>query len=223
MTYKPHNKQQAILDRAWEHVQSVPYNVSLRWLFYRLYQEGVYTDKKGYKRFTSLMSTARKRFYKDWRPDSLVDDTRQLETWGEGFDDKRGFLEAVADAHCDLDKLNTQSAIVVTLFEAKAMSAQFDYYLPHASARLPFGGDVSIPAKWQVAELLAKRWNQYAVPVYVVYFGDFDPKGLLIEEAAKGRYSILDEPNARGRSRNQLDTRRIERGSSQGLQPPIEH
>lgn len=185
MGYKPHRKQEMILDRAWEHVQSVPYSVSLRWLFYRLYQEGFYTDKKGYNRFKDLMSEARKRFYKDWTPSSLVDETRQLDTWGQGFEDERDFLEAVANASCNLDKLRTQSAIVVVLFEAKAMGAQFEYYLPHASARLPFGGDPSIPAKWEVAKLLAERWDEYTLPVHVVYFGDYDSKGLSIEKAAK--------------------------------------
>jgi len=184
--YKPHKKQQLILDRAWEHVQSVPYSVSLRWLFYRLYQEGAYTDKNGYKQFKDLMSKARKRFYKDWRPDTLVDDTRRIETWGAGFKNEYEFLCSIAeDTYCVLDMLRTQESIVVVLFEAKAMSAQFNHYLPHASATLPFGGDPSIPAKWAVARLLAERWNDYKVPVHVVYFGDYDDKGQLIEKAAK--------------------------------------
>lgn len=37
--YKPHAKEVGILDRAMEHVKSVPYRVTPRWLFYRVFQD----------------------------------------------------------------------------------------------------------------------------------------------------------------------------------------
>ena len=40
-TYRPRGQSKEVLDRAWWHIQSVPYQVTLRWLFYRLLQEGV--------------------------------------------------------------------------------------------------------------------------------------------------------------------------------------
>lgn len=195
MSYSPNAKSRAILERAWEHIQSVPYSVSLRWLFYRLYQEGIYTDKDDYKaKLSPLLSKARKRFYKDWTPDTLVDDTRTITTWGAGSIDEQDFLNDVAtNTYCILNKLQTQKAIVAVLFEAKAMAGQFRHYLPHAAIRFPFGGDVSIPAKWEVAERLARRWREYRVPIHVFYFGDYDLKGLDIEKAAIGRHSPLGQ------------------------------
>jgi ABC-type antimicrobial peptide transport system ATPase subunit len=47
--YKPRSEQETILDRALELVQGVPYQVSARWLFYALLQEGAYPDKESYK------------------------------------------------------------------------------------------------------------------------------------------------------------------------------
>ena len=184
--YEPQKKSRLVLDRAWEHVQSVPYAVSARWLFYRLYQEGIYTDKSDYKRkFLPLLSRARKEFYGEWRPWTLADDTRQIVTQGDGWRNEREWLQAVSEAECNLSRLAGQPAILAVLFEAKAMSAQFEHYLPNAAILFPFGGDPSIPAKWNLAKMLAERWEEYRVPVYIVYFGDFDKKGLAIEKTAK--------------------------------------
>ena len=65
-----------ILDRAYEHVNSVSYKVSLRWLFYRLLQDGIYKAKGNYNNLKGLVSKARKNFFGKWRPDSLSDQTR---------------------------------------------------------------------------------------------------------------------------------------------------
>jgi len=184
--YKPHGKSAIILDRAWNHVQSVPYAVSARWLFYRLYQDGIYTEKGDYKsRFLPLLSRARKEFYGEWRPWTLADDTRRIATQGDGWKDEQAWLQKVSEVTCKLDRLQGQPAILAVLYEAKAMSAQFEHYLPNAAILFPFGGDPSIPSKWNIAVLLARRWKEYRVPVYVCYFGDFDEKGLKIEKAAK--------------------------------------
>ena len=183
--YKPHGQNVIILERAWKHVQSVPYAVSARWLFYRLYQDGIYTNKSDYKsRFLPLLSRARKEFYGEWRPWTLSDDTRQIITRGGKWKDERAWLQEVSMVKCELDYLQGQPVILVVVYEAKAMSAQFEHYLPNAAILAPFGGDPSIPAKWKLAEMLAARWEEYRVPVYVVYFGDYDEKGLAIEKTA---------------------------------------
>ena len=75
--YKPRKQGQKILERALEHVNSVEYPVTLRWVFYRLMQEGFYKGKDDYKnRFIQLLSKARHNYYGGWRPYTLVDDTR---------------------------------------------------------------------------------------------------------------------------------------------------
>jgi len=63
MSYRPHKKQRQLLARALELIDSVPYRVTLRWVFYRLLQEGFYEGKDGYKKCKYLLAKARKRFY----------------------------------------------------------------------------------------------------------------------------------------------------------------
>ncbi len=46
--YEPQKQCAPILNAAMAHIQSVPYKVTLRWLFYRLLQEGVYKKKQDY-------------------------------------------------------------------------------------------------------------------------------------------------------------------------------
>lgn len=78
MAYQPYGRTKIILDRAMGHIQSVPYQVSVRWVFYRLLQEGLYRDKKDYKNLVQLTARARKDWYKDWNPQTLADDTREM-------------------------------------------------------------------------------------------------------------------------------------------------
>lgn len=182
--YRPRLKQETILDRAFELVQGVPYQVSARWLFYALLQEGTYRDKDSYKdKFLYLLAKARKRFYKDWRPDTLSDDTREAIIRGDGFLNERDWLEAVGRAKCSLDKWHTQETYVELWFEAKAMRGQFEYYTDHITLR-PFGGDPSIPYKWVIAKALEQAAEAYQLPITIIYFGDLDPKGLTIPESA---------------------------------------
>ena len=72
--YTPRREQITILDSAMEHINSVPYVVSARWLFYRLLQDSFYHEKGDYhSRFLPLTSKVRKNFYGLWRPDTLAD------------------------------------------------------------------------------------------------------------------------------------------------------
>jgi ABC-type antimicrobial peptide transport system ATPase subunit len=91
-SYNPRPEAEAILDRAYELVKSVPYAVTARWLFYGLLQEGTYPDKDSYKsKFLPMLSKARKSFFNGWTPDTLADDTRVAVVRGD-------FLQVVLTA-----------------------------------------------------------------------------------------------------------------------------
>lgn len=185
MTYKPRAETAALLDAAWNFVQSVSYQVSARWLFYRLLQESWVSSKDDYKKVISVLSSARKRFYRGWRPDTIADDTRSVEQAGVGYRSVDEWLSAVPEqVFSYVDRWEEQDNFVIVCFEAAAMAGQFDFYLPPFVPRVAFKGDVSIPAKWKIARLLTAAHLRYQVPVKLVYFGDLDPKGLIIPESA---------------------------------------
>ena len=185
--YRPRPKQEALLDAAWTFTQSVPYQVSARWLFYRLLQDGWLAAKSDYKRLISLLSRARKSFYEDWRPDTLADDTCAVDGVGHGYHDLEEWIEAVGESQVFsyIDRWEKQDNYVLVCFEAKAMASQFDFYLPAWVPRVAFGGDVSIPAKWKIAELFGWAHERYGKPLRLVYFGDLDDKGMTIPESAR--------------------------------------
>lgn len=184
--YQPRPEAAALLNAAWGFTQSVPYQVSARWLFYRLLQDGFISAKGDYKKVIALLSKARKRFWEGWRPDTLADDTRDVSGRGLGYQTVDDWLDAISkyQVRSYIDRWQTQSTYIMVCFEAAAMSAQFDYYLPPWVPRVAFKGDVSIPAKWKIAEVLSLAANRYQMPVRIVYFGDLDPKGLEIPESA---------------------------------------
>jgi len=183
--YSPSPEQVAILDLAMTEIQSVPYTVTARFVFYRLLQKGVWRNGKAdYKnRFLPIISRARKRFYGEWRPDTLSDDTRQLRDRGQGWDSPAEWLEAVERQGYLKDKWRNQKNYVEVWFEADAMRSQFEYHLPHIPL-LPFKGEMSIDGKWQTAQRLQRRSEVYGHPVVVIYFGDDDEKGQAIPEVA---------------------------------------
>jgi len=189
MEYQPRPEQAHILEEAMRHINSVPYDVSARWLFYRLRQGSLYRFKEDYHgKFLPLTAKARKQFYKcpsgQWRPDTLADDTRGVIDYGLGFDDERAWLEAIRDnEEFAFHRWLNQPYYMELWFEAKAMRGQFEYYTEELPL-LPFGGDVSIDAKWKTARRLERRGRQFDKPVVVLYFGDDDPKGQLIPESA---------------------------------------
>lgn len=195
--YNPRPEAAAILDAAWGFTQSVPYQVSARWLFYRLLQDGYLSAKGDYKKVIALLSKARKRFWKGWRPDTLADDTRDVRAEGYGYRSVEEWLWAFVDDpvfnYADdrpgmvksyTDRWHGQSTFLVVCFEAAAMSAQFAHYLPAWVPRVAFKGDISIPAKWRIGEVLTWADQRYGMPTQVVYFGDLDPKGMEIPVSA---------------------------------------
>jgi len=196
MTYQPRAETQHILDKADYWVNSVPYQVTARWLFYRLLQEGTYNNKAGYKHLLGILSKARKEFYDTWRPWSLADDTRvpilmqregyyTLHCRGSGFPDGNEWLARVrSELNCPLDRWVQQPIYAEVWFEAAAMQGQFLHYANENLPLLAFHGDVSIPSKWEAAERLAERFLSSNKPIHVYYFGDLDPKGLTIPDSA---------------------------------------
>lgn len=180
--YNPQGKTARILDRAYELVNSVQYQVSARWLFYRLLQEGYYKTKQDYKnQFLKAVSNARHAFYKDWQPDTLADETRESIAGGDGWASPKDWLAAVAEAKCRLDKWQTQPVYLECWYEARAMTDQFRHYTKHVTLR-PMGGQPSIPYKWQIAKDLEQAAQEYNHPIKILYFGDLDPAGETISE-----------------------------------------
>ncbi len=200
--YTPGAGTAFLLARAMDHINSVPYAVTARWVFYRLLQDGSLTTKGDYKRFLGLSSKARKGFYRSWRPDTLADDTRQPVVRGDGYDDGEGWAEALTDeVQCILDRWAGQPNYVEIWFEAAAMMAQFQFHTNDNIPLLAFHGDISIPEKWRSARRLTRRWQELNVPVKILYFGDLDTKGMQIPESARKDVedfarAILDEYDA---------------------------
>ncbi len=169
-----------ILDSSLQHIQSVPYKVGLRWAFYRLLQEGYYHEKGDYDKFKDLASTARKRYLRGWSPNTIIDDTRGITWCGYGAISKEEWLKELS---CSLDRYQTKHRFLMIWFEARAMEKQFRYYtkdIPLAA----FGGDASIPFKWDIAMAIRNAKERYNKPIMILYFGDLDDKGQKIYKAA---------------------------------------
>jgi len=184
VSWHPQGKTAQILGRAWYHCSSVSYSVSLRWLFYRLLQDGIFRNKADYKRLKdSVMAPARKNFHGPWRPWTLADETRAGFIEGDGYAGEDEWLTSLADGLVvEFDKWSTQAHYIAIAFEAKAMLGQFRQYAPGITL-FPCGGDPSIPFKWEIARHLSAKAEKYQVPVKLFYFGDLDPKGLAIPES----------------------------------------
>jgi len=171
-----------ILERAMEHVKSVPYKVSLRWVFYRLLQEGIYKDKQDYRtKFSFIFSNARHNNICGWHPDTIDDDTRCIHWRGVGVYTEE---DAIDQIECNFDKLQDQKNIVMLLYEARAMTKQFAYYTKHIPL-VPMGGASSIPLRWETALAVTRLSKRYDKPIVLLYFGDCDKAGEIIRETAK--------------------------------------
>lgn len=189
--YNPQQKTKMILDWCLKRIQSVPYRVTSRWLFYRYVEEilkpsgmTTKTAKKEYKNFLSYTSRARKRFYNGWKPDTLIDDTRDSTIRGFGYANENRWLESFKRKKAVFDKYRNQDHVVEVWFEAQAMYSQFAFYTePYHITLRPFKGDASIDYKWQIAKHL-EIFKAYNKPIVILYFGDLDAKGLSIPRSA---------------------------------------
>ena len=184
MSYKPSPKVAEVLAWSLDKIKSAPYRVTLRWIFYRLIQE-LGLSKRDYCSFKKWTSRARKSFWNGWRPDTLVDDTREIHLHGGGYPSPEDWLDSFRDEKCVLDKRLSQPNIVLVLFEAEAMYSQFAHYTgPYHVSLVPFRGDYSIEKKWELAKTMESLHRAYRRPVKIIYFGDLDPKGLQIPDSA---------------------------------------
>ena len=173
--YNPDSKTKEILDVAMGTIKSVPYAVSLRWVFYQIVQRhGV--QKSYWDSFKKITSRARKNFYGEWNPGTTQDSVRDF--YDYAF--PRKARKAVSD------HIEGQKNYVEIWFEARAMLEQFIYHTRDYRANLlPFGGDVSIPIKWDTAMRFRRVKNDYKLPIVVLYFGDLDKKGEQIRKVAE--------------------------------------
>jgi len=173
------------LTRAIEHINSVSYKVSLRWVFYRLFQDGFY-NKKGYNSFVHLTSKARHEFFGDWTPDILADETRQAIGETRQAIGKQNVIECIEDltANIFLNSMYDQKYYTEVWFEAKAMTGQFKKYIPNLLLR-PMGGQPSIPYKWEASKALERAFSKYHHDVKILYFGDCDEAGSKIFDTIK--------------------------------------
>ena len=203
MAYTPKPRTKAWLEWGLKRIQSLPYKVTARWLFYRLIDEYGLLSKipipdplpKGFKnvkayayqrKFKPIMSRARHEYYNGWKPDTLTDDTRDmLNEYGKWWDTVDGWLCYQKYTRPRLNAEHYQDNIVYVMFEAKAMTSQFKHHLDkYRVCLVPFGGDPSIPYKWKVAKALSDDKQKHSKPIKVLYFGDYDNRGLTIPESA---------------------------------------
>lgn len=193
MTYKPQKNVAEVMTWCLEQVQSLPYNATLRWLFYQAYQASksgmvpweLPGGKKAYKTFIRWTSRVRKNFWNGWVPNTLLDDQRNIVQRGGGYDTPSGWFDHFRREVCVLDKRLTQEKIVIICFEAEAMHAQFEYLTDgYFVSLVPFRGDASIEQKWRLAKWIEELVEYYEKPVKILYYGDLDPKGAEIPENA---------------------------------------
>lgn len=186
MPYNPSIETATLLAQAHRYVTTAPYQVTARWVFYRLLQDGLLTQKSDYKRLLSYLSKARKGFYGGWTPYILTDDTRGATVRGLGFNNGQDWLNAIVEqTECNLDRWKGQDNYVEVWFEAAAMFAQFEHYTDPNVPLLAFHGDVSIPEKWKAAKRIVDRWLDLEAPTRIFYFGDLDTKGEQIPQSAE--------------------------------------
>ena len=183
MGYNPTPRVAEILNWCLEKVESVPYKVTLRWIFYRAVQEKGLT-KKDYHKFKRWVTRARKNFWNGWRPDTLVDDTRKIHGAFAGFKNPQEWILSFKDYRCHLDPWYYQRFLVMIWFEAEAMYSQFSYYTPTCVPLVPFKGDPSLDLKWKLARMIEEATKKYNKTVVILYYGDYDPKGIQIPISA---------------------------------------
>lgn len=194
----PLKRQAEILDQALNLINSVPYKVTLRWLFYGLWQEGWFghakptsrasAKRRAYEEFASLMSRLRhsaSEFYDRW-PIELSDDRRDPIHHSNWYSSTSEWLDAyIKGLTCTTEKMIGQENYVMLAFEAEAMQSQFKYFSkPYGVSLWPFSGAASIPYKKALAKHIEFVSDLFNLPVIILYFGDYDQAGLSIPESA---------------------------------------
>jgi len=139
----------------------------------------LYTKKEDYKKWTSLCSSARKKYYGEWRPNTLTDSGRELK-YSLGTISELGQLKHLHNrVEVRTSVLSSAGRIPLVLYEAATCDSQFDY-LAGDFDRAALRGDASIPHKYDIAQQIDFLAHKYGKPVHILYFGDYDKKGLEI-------------------------------------------
>lgn len=181
----PDPKSQRILNEALKHVESVPYSVSTRWIFYRLYQEGFYKTKADYENWINLSGKARHSQWGGWYPWTLTDDTRKAIDRVYGMQNKESAIDMIPSeirdlAYISINHFYSQECYIELWYEARAMTGQFQHYTENIDL-VPMAGQPSISFKYQLAKRLGDKSSQYNLPVTILYFGDEDLSGHVIQ------------------------------------------
>jgi hypothetical protein len=213
ITYEPSPENQEWLNWLLEAVKALPYEASSRWAFYHAFQlkpdtfpaqkekpkkfKGTDAEwkieaekqrkKHAYKgKFLSTTSKARHSFWNGWSPDTLSDDTRaMLNIYGTRQTSIDVWLDSFKDRWPPLQSEHEQDNLVFVLYEAKAMSSQFNYYLgEYRICLVPLGGDPSIRYRWDLAKDIERCCDLFNKEPVICYFGDMDEKGSQIPVSA---------------------------------------
>jgi hypothetical protein len=167
VVYTPKPDKSKVLNDSLKFINSVPYPVTLRFIFYRWYQTTP-GDKLSYENYKKLVGRARKNFWNGWNPGSIVDDTRNSIL--KGFPKPPKPEEPNMIQHLD--------SYIEIWFESRGMVNQFKYHTKDFYVTLvPFGGDPSINFKWTISRRLENVHKTYKKPIKILYFGDCDIKG----------------------------------------------
>jgi hypothetical protein len=184
------DRDREILKVARQMIESVPYKVTLRWLFYRLLQQGFYTGKtKGYNQLNGLMIQARRRRYDGyWHLGSFIDEVRTPIPTVCGCRSEREELEELVEKgfllNIQLDHFYKQKFYVECWFEARAMIGQFRQYAKGVTL-VPCGGLGSFSLFWESAGRINGMVDKYDKDPVILYFGDLDRWGHIIYESAR--------------------------------------
>jgi hypothetical protein len=176
--YNPSSpKNKKILHLSAKILEETPYQPTLRYIFYQLHDMGILQNKqKDYNYYSKLMSTARKRFYQNYTPYCLNDDTRTtlIKSWYQPPEPEQP------------DLIKQQKNYVEIWFESDTMLSQIEYITKKYQVTLvSFKGDASVKHKWNIAERLTFAKEKYPdKPIIILYCGDCDTKGKQIPKSA---------------------------------------
>jgi len=213
ITYEPSSENQEWLNWLLTQVKALPYDASARWGFYDVFQnkpdvfplqkkpdtfkgtnkEWRLKAEKNHKfyayhnKFLPTTAKVRKAFWNGWAPDTFADDTRNMtHYYGTRNVSVDEWLESMRDRTPTLQSEDEQEKLVFVVYEARAMSDQFEYYLgnPYRICLVPLAGDPSVGYRWQVAKDIERCCDLFDKEPVICYFGDMDEKGSQIPVSA---------------------------------------
>ena len=184
--YDPRKKARRLLTAAMEYIRNAPYKVSVRWVSYRLLQDGHLKNKESFGQIENYMREARRCSYEDWTPFTFADSVREtinapdLDDGPDSYDPEymaQRNIDTIDSFYVDIPRWYYEDCYLEVWFEARAMTGQFEKYVPSGIALQPCGGDLSIPLKAEGARRLRDCADKIGKEPVILYFGDLDKKG----------------------------------------------